>query len=93
MAESVHPAKIARVMEETLRCKKLSASASIPTRGSTGAAGYDLSRYRTRPSRHARSSRIGSPLPAGGVHSESRAKDVHDWYAVGGGCVRCTQRT
>jgi hypothetical protein len=27
------------VMEETLRCKKLSASASIPTRGSTGAAG------------------------------------------------------
>jgi dUTPase len=28
-----------------LRVKKLSATATVPTRGSDGAAGYDLSRY------------------------------------------------
>jgi len=32
-------------MTETLRVKKLSETATLPVRGSDGAAGYDLARY------------------------------------------------
>ena len=32
-------------MTETLRVKKLSETATLPVRGSEGAAGYDLARY------------------------------------------------
>lgn len=35
-------------MTETLRVKKLSETATLPVRGSEGAAGYDLARYEKR---------------------------------------------
>ena len=38
------PSKMARVEQEYLRVKRLSPEATLPTRGSAGAAGYDLSR-------------------------------------------------
>lgn len=44
------PTKIQRVAEvmEPLRVKKLSENATLPVRGSAGAAGYDLARWGRR---------------------------------------------
>ena len=41
-----HPAKMQKTVEEAfLKVKKLSENATLPKRGSAGAAGYDLARY------------------------------------------------